>query len=78
MLRLVCTLVALDVVGRMKLLTRFDVFDAMPFKFVSFEFVFAIGFDNVELFDSETELRNAGLCGDIGGVIDELDVFLYD
>lgn len=26
------TLVALDVVGLIKLLTRFDVFDAMPFK----------------------------------------------
>lgn len=78
MLRLVCTFVALDVVGRIKLLTRFDVFDAMPFKLVSFEFDFPIGFDNVEPCDSETELRNAGLCGDIGGVIDELDVFLYD
>lgn len=74
------TLVALDVVGLMKLLTRFDVFDAMPLRLLSRDEDRALGL-GCELLDTDTVFRNAGRCGefDMGGVTEfELDVFVYD
>lgn len=83
LLRLVeLTLVALDaIVGLMKLLTRFDVFDAMPLRFVSLELDRALFAPCESEFDTDTVLRNAGRCGelDMGGVVEfELEVFVYD
>lgn len=84
LLRLVeLTLVALDaIVGLIKLLTRFDVFDAMPLRFVSLELDDRVVFAPcASEFDTDTVLRNAGRCGelDIGGVVEfELEVFVYD
>lgn len=78
------TFVALDVVGRIKLLTRFVVFDAMPFKLFSLPLLplpDPPGVDRVML-DTATLLRNAGRCGELieGGVIEfELvEFFVYD
>lgn len=80
------TLVALDVVGRMKLLTRFVVFDAMPFKLSLLLLPLPAppppdppDVDRVLL---DTVFRNAGRCGELieGGVIEfELvEFFVYD
>lgn len=77
------TFVALDVVGFIKLLTRFDVFDAMPLRFVSLELgraAFVAGLDCESECEIDTVFRNAGRCGefDMGGVIEfELEVFVY-
>lgn len=78
------TFVALDVVGRIKLLTRLDVFDAMPFKLLSLPLLPLAPLEPPDraVFDTETVFRNAGRCGELieGGVIElELvEFFVYD
>lgn len=78
------TFVALDVVGRIKLLTRLDVFDAMPFKLLSLPLLPLAPPEPPDraVFDTETVFRKAGRCGELieGGVIElELvEFFVYD